>query len=180
MPPARSHAAPCHCDTGRHFMTHSGQPYEVDCRKADASSRDLSGALLELRLSRMTKAPPGTRRIPTAPARIVLVGGGPDVLAHTEPLLPRGAYRVTFVESYEAPFARVRAERPDLVVLCLRIEDLDAFQLLSMLRLDPITRLVPVLTYTTEFEGQRFEGVDEGAVTERDGLLAPGQALARH
>jgi CheY-like chemotaxis protein len=111
--------------------------------------------------------------------RVVLVGGGPDVLAQAEPLLPRGAYSVEFVETYEAPYGAIRAARPDIVVLCLRIEDAEGFQLLSMLRLDPATRLIPVLTYTTRFEGQRFEGVDEG---ERPGIEAAARQslLARH
>ena len=43
---------------------------------------------------------------------------------------------------------------PDLVILCVRIEDLDGFQVLSMLKLDEETRAIPVLTYTTEYEGQ--------------------------
>jgi len=114
------------------------------------------------------------------PARVVVVGGGPEVLTFTEPLLPQGAYEVVFVEGYEAPYGVIRAERPDMVVLCLRIEDHEGFQLLSMLRLDPATRTIPLLTYTTEFEGQRFEGVDEGDPFEPEVTQIGGLALARH
>ena len=48
---------------------------------------------------------------------------------------------------------------PNLVILCTRIERLDGFQILTMLKLDPETRDIPVLTYTTESEGQDFGAV---------------------
>jgi CheY-like chemotaxis protein len=47
--------------------------------------------------------------------------------------------------------------QPNLVVLCMRIEDRDGFQVLSMLKLDDETRRIPVVTYTTEYEGQEFD-----------------------
>jgi CheY-like chemotaxis protein len=97
----------------------------------------------------------------TDETRVVVVGGGPEVLPFVEPLLAGGRYDVLFVGLDELPVASVREERPDLVVVCLRIEDAAGFQLLSMLRLDPVTSGIPVLTYTTEFEGQTFEGVDD-------------------
>ena len=39
----------------------------------------------------------------------------------------------------------------------VRIDDADGFQVLSMLKLDEETRGIPVLTYTTEYEGQDFD-----------------------
>lgn len=121
-----------------------------------------------------------TNAIASEATRVVLVGGGPEVLAYAEPLLPRGAYQVEFVESYETPYGVIRAEHPDLVVLCLRIEDEEGFQLLTMLRLDPGTRHIPVLTYTTEFEGQRFDGVDEGEPADREIVAGVDATLSRH
>ncbi|MDP1568918.1 MAG: hypothetical protein Q8L86_02855 [Vicinamibacterales bacterium] len=126
----------------------------------------------------MQNHPTSTRA--SGSARVVVVGGGPEVLTFAEPLLPRGAYEADFLEGYDAPYGAIRAERPDLVVLCLRIEDHEGFQLLSMLRLDPATRQIPVLTYTTEFEGQRFEGVDEGDPFEPDVRRPGALVLARH
>jgi CheY-like chemotaxis protein len=35
----------------------------------------------------------------------------------------------------------------------VRIDDMNGFQVLSMLKLDPDTREIPVLTYTTESAG---------------------------
>lgn len=118
----------------------------------------------------------------TDETRVVVVGGGPEVLPFIEPLLAGGRYEVNFVALDELPVAAVREERPDLVVVCLRIEDAAGFQLLSMLRLDPVTREIPVLTYTTEFEGQTFEGVDDGEAEPGTLRTPPAEVvrLARH
>lgn len=114
------------------------------------------------------------------PKAAILVGGGPEALAYVEPLLPEGAYEVDFAEHYDGPYGVIRRERPDLVILCLRIEDHEGFRLLTMLRLDPVTAAIPVLTYTTEFEGQAFEGVDEDDLTALDATPARPVRLARH
>ena len=39
-------------------------------------------------------------------------------------------------------------------MLCTALDDLDGFQLLSMLKLDPQTRQIPVVTYTTDFDDE--------------------------
>ena len=39
----------------------------------------------------------------------------------------------------------------------MRIDDAEGFQVLSMLKLDDDTRTIPVLTYTTDQEGQESE-----------------------
>jgi CheY-like chemotaxis protein len=114
------------------------------------------------------------------PYRALIVGGGPEVLVRVEPLLGPGLYAVDFVELYESPHTVIRTRRPDVIVLCLRIEDHEGFHLLSLLRLDPATRAIPLLTYTTVIEGQIFEGVDEG---DPAGMMLPGHdntRLARH
>ena len=65
-----------------------------------------------------------------------------------------GHYDIVFVESSDHAYSQIKRVMPDLVILCVRIEDLDGFQVLSMLKLDEETRAIPVLTYTTEYEGQ--------------------------
>jgi CheY-like chemotaxis protein len=51
--------------------------------------------------------------------------------------------------------------QPNLVILCVRIDDSDGFQVLSMLKLDPGTRDIPVLTYTTEDSDESEEQTAE-------------------
>ncbi len=88
--------------------------------------------------------------------RVAIVDGSPDLLAWLEPILGPGDYDVQFLDATDAPFTEIRFAQPDLVVLTLRIEDLESFALLSMLKLDAETSHIQVLTYTTEFEGQQI------------------------
>jgi CheY-like chemotaxis protein len=97
-------------------------------------------------------------RIAAAPVqKVVVVNGNTEVLGMLETVLDAGRYDMVFVESGEHAYSQVKRVLPNLVILCTRIEQLDGFQLLTMLKLDPETRDIPVLTYTTEYEGQDFD-----------------------
>ena len=92
----------------------------------------------------------------TAPAiqKVVIVNGHPKILDLLETVLEAGHYDVVFVESNEHAYSQIKRVRPNLVILCVRIENMDGFQVLSMLKLDEDTRDIPVLTYATEFDVQ--------------------------
>lgn len=104
---------------------------------------------------------------PQRALRVMVVGGGPAVLPRVEPLLPSGAYEVEFVGLDQEPYGCILDDAPDLLVVCLKIEDTASFQFLSVLQMDPATRQLPVLTYTTESEGQSLPGVDDVAPRRR-------------
>ncbi len=89
--------------------------------------------------------------------KVVIVNGSPDVLEMLESVLDPGHYDIVFVESGAHAYSQIKRVRPQLVILCMRIEDLEGFQVLSMLKLDDDTLRIPVLTYTTEYEGQDSE-----------------------
>jgi PleD family two-component response regulator len=89
--------------------------------------------------------------------KVVVVNGNTEVLGMLETVLDAGRYDMVFVESGEHAYSQVKKVLPNLVILCTRIEQLDGFQLLTMLKLDAETRDIPVLTYTTEYEGQDFD-----------------------
>ena len=40
-------------------------------------------------------------------------------------------------------------------ILCLRFDSVESFHVLSMLKMDDETRAIPVLTYTTDYEGSQ-------------------------
>jgi PleD family two-component response regulator len=103
--------------------------------------------------------------------KVVVVNGNADVLGMLEAVLDAGRYDMVFVESSDHAYSRIRAVVPNLVILCARIEQLEGFQLLTMLKLDPETRDIPVLTYTTEHEGQDFESAMSQLADEEDDLL---------
>jgi PleD family two-component response regulator len=101
-----------------------------------------------------------TKRITDTPVqKVVVVNGSTEVLGMLESVLDAGRYDMVFVEPGDRAYSQIRKVIPDLVILCTRIEELDGFQLLTMLKLDPATSDIPVLTYTTEHEGQDFDEV---------------------
>jgi CheY-like chemotaxis protein len=89
--------------------------------------------------------------------KVVIVNGSTEMLELLETVLDAGHYDVVFVESSEHAYSQIKRVQPDLVILCVRIEDMDGFQVLSMLKLDDDTRNIPVLTYATEYDGKESE-----------------------
>jgi PleD family two-component response regulator len=89
--------------------------------------------------------------------KVVIVNGSPEILDMLETVLDAGHYDVVFVESSEHAYSQIKRVQPNLVILCVRIDDADGFQVLSMLKLDDETREIPVLTYTSEHNGDEAE-----------------------
>ncbi len=101
---------------------------------------------------------PATRERPVVQSRkVMIVNGTGAMLEMFESLLEPGHYDVVFVESSDHAYSQIKVLQPNLVILCVRIEDMEGFQVLSMLKLDDETSKIPVLTYTTEFEGQTLD-----------------------
>ena len=101
-----------------------------------------------------------TNPIPRAAQKqlALFVGGGTDALAHVEPILSGRSYDVEFVDMDDEPYATVAALKPDIVIVNLELGSEAGFQLLTMLRLDPETAQIPVLSYVQEEE---VVGIDE-------------------
>ena len=93
----------------------------------------------------------------TTAQKVVIVNGTPEILDLLESVLDAGHYDVVFVESSHHAYSQIKRVQPNLVILCVRITEADGFQVLSMLKLDEQTREIPVLTYTTEYDGQESE-----------------------
>ena len=93
----------------------------------------------------------------TTTQKVVIVNGSAEILDLLETVLDAGHYDVVFVESSSHAYSQIKRVQPNLVILCVRIDDAEGFQVLSMLKLDDETRGIPVLTYTTEYEGRETE-----------------------
>jgi CheY-like chemotaxis protein len=109
------------------------------------------------------------QQIPTATSaqKVVIVNGTSEILDLLESVLDAGHYDVVFVESSEHAYSQIKRVQPNLVILCVRLAEADGFQVLSMLKLDEDTRRIPVLTYTTEYDGpEKEEEVPEMAGVE--------------
>src|SRR5215208_3483193 len=78
---------------------------------------------------------PNTNRIAanTPVQKVVVVNGNTEVLGMLESVLDAGRYDMVFVEPGDRAYSQIRKVIPDLVILCTRIEELDGFQLLTML-----------------------------------------------
>ena len=127
----------------------------------------------EGRVTQMTD----TRFVVTPVQKVVVVNGNTEVLGMLESVLDAGRYDMVFVESGEHAYSQIKKVLPNLVILCTRIERLDGFQLLTMLKLDAQTRDIPVLTCTTEYEGQDFDTAIAQLADEEDDALPSRPAL---
>ena len=113
---------------------------------------------------------PGTE----AAQKVVIVNGSPDIMGLLETTLDAGQYDIVFVESSAHAYSQVKRVRPSLVILCVRLEDKDELQVLSMLKLDQETRHIPILTYATGYDGDDASGA-EAEMSRAEGF-APSSA----
>ena len=109
--------------------------------------------------------------------KVVVVNGSTEVLGMLEAVLDAGRYDMVFVESSDHAYSQIKKVLPNLVILCARIEHLEGFQLLTMLKLDADTREIPVLTYTTEYEGQDLDNAISQLTDDDEDLLPSRPAL---
>ncbi len=96
----------------------------------------------------------GMPRTGKASQKVVVVNGNNEMLELLESVLDAGHYDIVFVAEAEHAYSQIKRNRPNLVILCVGIDDPLGFQVLSMLKLDEETSAIPVLTYTNEFEGE--------------------------
>jgi PleD family two-component response regulator len=101
----------------------------------------------------MNTAQAAAHRYPAAnPQKVVVVNGTSEILELFESVLDAGRYDMVFVESSAHAYSRIKRVQPDLVILCMSLEDGDAFHLLSMLKLDDDTRRIPIVTYAQDLD----------------------------
>jgi len=82
--------------------------------------------------------------------KVVIVNGRPEILDSLETVLDAGRYDLVFLQSSAHAYSQIKRVRPNLVILCVGLDDADGCQVLSMLKLDEETRGIPVFTCTSE------------------------------
>jgi len=107
--------------------------------------------------------------------KVVIVNGSTDMLALLETVLSAGHYDVVFVESNEHAYSHIKRVQPNLVILCMCLEDHDGFQVLSMLKLDAETRDIPVLTYASEQSDEELDAEYDAESSDAE-LFPAGKA----
>ena len=97
---------------------------------------------------------------PTRPAtsqQVVVVSKQYQLNGLLETVLDAGQYDVVFVESTEHAYSHIKRLAPHLIIVCLDVDDLDGFQVLSMLKLDDETKKIPVVTCTVAREDEESD-----------------------
>ncbi|HEV3216240.1 MAG TPA: response regulator [Vicinamibacterales bacterium] len=100
----------------------------------------------------MTTTMTRTPRAVKSTQQVVVVSKQSQLNGLLETVLDAGQYDVVFVESTEHAYSHIKRLSPDLIIVCLDIDDMDGFQVLSMLKLDNETKRIPVVTCTVSSE----------------------------
>ncbi|HEY7064424.1 MAG TPA: response regulator [Chloroflexota bacterium] len=79
---------------------------------------------------------------------VLLVEDDPDLLRFAEVTLRLGGYRAVTATDGATGVALARKARPRLVLLDLRLPQMDGWQVLETLRAEPATAALPVLVLT--------------------------------
>src|SRR6187200_1904628 len=87
--------------------------------------------------------------------QVVVVSKQSQLNGLLETVLDAGQYDVVFVESTEHAYTHIKRMLPHLVIVCLDIDDLDGFQVLSMLKLDAETQHIPLVTCTVTHDDEQ-------------------------
>ena len=106
--------------------------------------------------------------------QVVIVDGSAEIMDEIETVLDAGNYDIVFVESTEHAYSQIKRVQPNLVILCVDLEEPAAFHVLSMLKLDQATRHIALLTYT--LEGTRTDRLDEEEIDASSDIFARSPA----
>ena len=81
-------------------------------------------------------------------ARILVVEDHPDNMTLTVLLLRSAGHTVLSAVDAEAGLTLARDELPDLILMDVQLPGMDGLEATAILRLDPLTRAIPVIALT--------------------------------
>jgi len=103
--------------------------------------------------------------------KILVVDDSPTDRQYLSDILAKSGYVVTTAESAEEALAKVKQQRPDLVLMDVVMPGQNGFQATRMLSKDSSTKDIPVIICTTKGqETDRVWGMRQGA---RDYIVKP-------
>jgi DNA-binding response OmpR family regulator len=95
---------------------------------------------------------------------ILVVDDDPDTVELTTRVLHQGGYRVLQALSGTDGLRRAEEFRPDLILLDVQMPEMDGWEVLRALQVEPGTRAIPVAMFTVRAEMRnRMHGLQEGA-----------------
>lgn len=102
---------------------------------------------------------------------ILIIDDSPTEVMVFSNLLEKNGFRVSSASNAEEGIARVRSERPDLVIMDVIMPGMNGFQATRTLSRDGATANIPILIVTTKaMQSDRLWGLRQGA---KDFLTKP-------
>ncbi|GAB4459677.1 MAG: hypothetical protein OHK0029_22550 [Armatimonadaceae bacterium] len=97
-------------------------------------------------------------------ARILAVDDEPNIVRLIQVNLERQGYQVETANNGAQALAKIRENRPDLLVSDVMMPEMDGFELLSTIRRDPMLQDLPVIMLTAKAQDANvMEGYSRGA-----------------
>ena len=115
--------------------------------------------------------PADAKETTTPVQKVVVVDGGIEMLGGLEAMLHAQRYQMVFAQSNDLAYSQIKKARPNLVVLCGGIEQVESSQLMTMLKLDPDTRGIPLVTYIPDQRDRDLEAELLRLEAEEDVLM---------
>ncbi len=113
-------------------------------------------------------------------AKILVVDDSPTDRFFLSDVLAKKGYTVITAENGQEAMTKVKAERPDLVVLDVVMPGQNGFQVTRALSRDPDTQDIPVILCTSKSnETDRIWGMRQGARSYLVKPVKPEELLAR-
>jgi DNA-binding response OmpR family regulator len=97
--------------------------------------------------------------------KILVVDDEDDILHFLELVLKEKGYHVATASGGHEALTKAQLERPDLILLDIMMPQMDGWEVLKLLRVDPETARIPVAMLSARTEAKdRVQGLQEGAI----------------
>jgi DNA-binding response OmpR family regulator len=97
--------------------------------------------------------------------KILVVDDEDDILQFLKLVLQEKGYAIATASGGHEALTRAQLERPDLILLDIMMPQMDGWEVLKLLRVDPETARIPVAMLSARTEAKdRVQGLQEGAI----------------
>ena len=114
------------------------------------------------------------------PKKIIIIEDEPDISVLVVHYLTQEGYKVNTCADGIEGLRRVKADRPDLLILDLMLPELDGLEICKRLRTDPKTSNLPIIMLTAKGEeSDKIVGLELGADDYLTKPFSPKELVAR-
>ena len=101
---------------------------------------------------------------PNRPLKVLIVEDEVEMRTSIGEFLQKQGYTVCEAEDGEEALAKTFTEKPDLILLDLRLPKVDGYQVCQTLKGNPITSMIPIIMITAlTATPQKIKGIEHGA-----------------